>query len=206
MYRITGDILTAYYRWKKGCEHSLEKITKGLFLNIMEILDEKLGENRLQLTLNIYGGTVMMACFDVRPATKDVDAIFETSSQIDTILLSIAEMYGLNKDWINQDIKEPLKFVKEQNLKEIYKFSNLKVLAPSAEQMLAMKILSARPEPYRDFIDAEFLINYLGIDTLEQVVTVFDKYVGRKYLGDRQKVFLNYVGKDLNKPWKKFSV
>ncbi|MDC3413529.1 DUF6036 family nucleotidyltransferase [Aquibacillus sp. 3ASR75-11] len=184
----------------------LEKITKELFLNIMEVLDEKLEENRLKMTLNIYGGTVMMTCFDARPATKDVDAIFETSSLIDTILLGIAETYGLNKDWINQDIKEPLKYVKRENLKEIYKFRNLRVLAPSAEQMLAMKILSARPEPYRDFNDVEFLLKYLEIDTLEQVVNVFDKYVGRRYLGDRQKMFLNYVGEDLKKSWKKFSI
>lgn len=172
----------------------------------MEILDEKLEENRLKMTLNIYGGTVMMACFDARPATKDIDAIFETSAQVDHILLDIAETFGLNKNWINQEVKEPLKYVKDENLKEIYKFSNLKVLAPSAEQMLAMKILSARPEPYRDFNDVAFLIKYLGIDTLEQVLGVFDKYIGRRYLGDRQKMFLNYVGRDLNKPWKKFSI
>jgi hypothetical protein len=72
--------------------------------------------------------------------------------------------------------------------------------------MLAMKILSARPEPYRDFSDAEYLIRYLKIDKLEQVTDIFEKYIGRKYLGDRQKMFLNYVGKDLKLEWKEFSV
>lgn len=119
----------------------LEKISKELFLEILEVLDEHLEANRLELTLNIYGGTVMMACFDARPATKDVDALFETTPLIDNILADIAETYGLHKDWINNDIKEPLKYLKLENLKEIYKFKNLKVLAPSAEQMLAMKIL-----------------------------------------------------------------
>lgn len=185
---------------------SLEKISKELFLEILDVLDKKLEENRLELTLNIYGGTVMMACFDARPATKDIDALFETSPLVNNILLEIAESYGLNKDWINQDIKEPLKYIKHENLKEIYKFKNLKVLAPSAEQMLAMKILSARPEPYRDFNDAEYLIKYLEIETLDQVINIFDKYIGRRYLGDRQKIFLNYVGKDLKKKWREFSV
>ncbi|MEN1969612.1 hypothetical protein WMZ97_16230 [Lentibacillus sp. N15] len=117
----------------------------------MEVLDEKLEENKLELTLNIYGGAVMMACFDVRPATKDIDALFETSSLIDTILVDIAEVYGLAEDWINQDIRGPLKHLKGEQLKEIYQFKNLRVFAPTAEQMLAMKILSARPEPYQDF-------------------------------------------------------
>jgi hypothetical protein len=47
---------------------------------------------------------------------------------------------------------------------------------------------------------------YLHIETLEEVIQIFDKYVGRKFLGDRQKMFLNYVGKDLNKPWREFSI
>lgn len=184
----------------------MENITKELFLEIMEVLDDKLKENKLKLTLNIYGGTVMMACFDVRPATKDIDALFKTSSLIDTILVEIAEVYGLDEDWINQDIREPLSHLKEEQLKEVYQFENLKVFAPTAEQMLAMKVLSARPEPYQDFADAEYLIEYLAIETLKEVLDLFDKYVGRRYLGNRQKVILNYVGKDLDKNWQEFSI
>ncbi|UFT99963.1 DUF6036 family nucleotidyltransferase [Radiobacillus kanasensis] len=185
---------------------SLEKVTKEIFIEILEVLDKKLQDNKLELTLNIYGGTVMMACFDARPATKDVDALFDTSPIIDNILVEIAETFNLDKNWINQDIREPLRHIKNENLKEVYTFKSLKVLAPSAEQMLAMKILSARPEPYRDFNDAEYLIEFLGIETLEEVLNIFNNYVGRKYLQERQKVFLNYVGKDLNKSWKEFSI
>ena len=72
--------------------------------------------------------------------------------------------------------------------------------------MLAMKILSSRSEPYKDFDDSEYLIKYLKIETLEDIIKIFDKYIGRRYLGDRQKMFLNYVGKDLGKSWKEFSV
>lgn len=39
---------------------SLEKVSKELFLEILELLDKKLEENRLGLTLNLYRGTVMM--------------------------------------------------------------------------------------------------------------------------------------------------
>ncbi|AXF57455.1 DUF6036 family nucleotidyltransferase [Salicibibacter kimchii] len=183
-----------------------ENISKDLFLEILETLNERLGENQLNMSMNIYGGTVMVVSFDVRPATKDIDAIFDTSPQIETILIDIAETYGLAKEWINQDIKEPLRHVKQEDLKEIYNFDHLKVFAPGAEQMLAMKILSSRAEPFRDFADAEHLINFLEIETLEQVLEIFDKYIGKKFLRDRQKIFLNYVGKDLGKSWKEFTV
>lgn len=184
----------------------MEDITKEKFLEIMELLNEKLSENKMELSLNIYGGTVMMVCFDVRPATKDIDALFNTTPQLDNILQDIAEIYELNNDWINQDIKEPLKYLKKEELTELYKFNNLKILAPSAEQMLAMKLLSSRTEPYKDFEDAEYLIEYLKIDDLEKIIKIFDKFIGRKYLGDRQKVFLNYIRKDLNKKWKEFKI
>lgn len=183
-----------------------QKITKEKFLEIMECLNEKLCENKMELSLNIYGGTVMMVCFDVRPATKDIDALFNISPQLSNILQDIAEIYDLDNDWINQDIKEPLKYLKTENLIELYKFNNLKIFAPSAEQMLAMKLLSSRPEPYKDFEDAEYLIEYLKIDDLENIIKIFEKYIGRKYLGDRQKMFLNYIGRDLNKNWKEFKI
>lgn len=38
--------------------------------------------------------------------------------------------------------------------------------------MLAMKILSARLEPYKDFEDAEYLIKFLNLETLEQVINI----------------------------------
>ncbi|MBP7222048.1 MAG: ABC transporter substrate-binding protein [Sedimentibacter sp.] len=182
------------------------KITKKRFFEIMECLDKKLAENNIELSINIYGGTAMMVCFDIRSATKDIDALFDTSPQLNNILSDIAEMYDLDSEWINQAIKEPLKHLKTEDLKVLYRFNNLKIFAPSAEQMLAMKILSSRPEPYKDFEDAEFLIQYLKIDDLDNVIKIFDKYAGRKYLGDRQKIFLNYIGKDLNKRWEEFKI
>ncbi len=184
----------------------MEKITKEKFIEIMECLNERLNENKMELSINIYGGTVMMVFFDVRPATKDIDALFDITPQLNNILIDIAEIYDLDSEWINQDIKEPLKYLKTEDLKELYKFNNLKIFAPSAEQMLAMKILSARSEPYKDFEDAEFLIQYLKTDNLDDVIKIFDNYIGRKYLGDRQKMFLNYIGKDLDKKWKEFKI
>ena len=69
-----------------------------------------------------------------------------------------------------------------------------------------VEIVKTRPEPYKDFDDVEFLIQYLKIENLNDVFEIFDKYVGRKYLGERQKMFLNYIGKDLNKRWKEFEI
>lgn len=44
-------------------------------------------------------------------------------------------------------------------------YSNLKILEPKTEQLLAMKILAARPEPAKDFVDAYILCRELNITT-----------------------------------------
>ncbi|WP_100012478.1 hypothetical protein [Lentibacillus sediminis] len=64
-------------------------------------------------------------------------------------------MYELDPDWINQDISEPLQYVKKEDMEEFHRFENLHLLTPPVEQMFAMKILSSRPKPFRDFSDAE---------------------------------------------------
>lgn len=179
-------------------------LTKVTLLEIFENLNQKLEENNLILTINLYGGCVMVLCYDNRPATKDIDAVFDTNPQIQAILGEIASLFSLSKNWINQEIKGPLEKLKKENLNEIKAYSNLSIFTPSIEQMLAMKVLSARSEPYRDFQDAEKLITLLNIKDRKEVLNIFNKFIGLKYLGDRQKMFLNYIGKDLNLNWEEF--
>ena len=78
---------------------------------------------------------------------------------------------------INEEIKEPLKSIIKED-KETYKiYSNLKILRPKAEQLLAMKILAARAEPAKDFIDAFILCRDLNIRTKEELIKVVEKYL-----------------------------
>lgn len=108
----------------------------------------------------------------------------------------------LKENWINEDIKEPLKFILKED-KETYKtYSNLKILKPKAEQLLAMKILAARPEPAKDFVDAYILYKDLNISTKAELLNNFAKYLPRTLIGERQISFIKYLGEDLGYDWK----
>lgn len=177
---------------------------KDRLLKIFDYLNERLKANQLQLEITIYGGTVMTMVYDNRPATKDIDCVFSEVNQ--KLLENILEMtklaFNLPKNWINEEIKEPLKSIIKED-KETYKiYSNLKILRPKAEQLLAMKILAARAEPAKDFIDAFILCRDLNIRTRVELLNLVEKYLPLTLIGERQIRFIKYLGEDLGYDWK----
>jgi len=178
-------------------------LDKKRLLQIFDYLNERLKENQLQLEITIYGGTIMTLVYDHRPATKDIDCVFSEINYklLNNILDLTKYAFNLPDGWINEEIKEPLKSIIKED-KETYKiYSNLKILKPRAEQLLAMKILSARPEPAKDFIDANILCKDLNIKTKEQLLLVCAKYIPLTLIGERQVVFIKYLGEDLGYDW-----
>lgn len=173
-------------------------------LKIFDYLNERLKENQLHLDITVYGGSIMTMVYDNRPATRDIDCVFsETNSKLlDNILELTRFTFNLPDNWINEDIKEPLKSLLKED-KETYKvYSNLKILKPKAEQLLAMKVLAARPEPAKDFIDAYILCKDLNITTKEELLATISDYIPLNLLGERQINFIKYLGEDLGYDWK----
>ena len=99
----------------------------------------------MQLEITIYGESIMTMVYDHRPATKDIDCVFsETNYKLLNNILNLAKFtFNLSDGWINEEIKDPLKSILRED-KETYRvYSNLRLLKPKAEQLLAMKILAA---------------------------------------------------------------
>ena len=176
---------------------------KNKLLQIFDYLNERLKENQLQLEITIYGGSIMTMVYDDRPATKDIGCVFsETNLKLlDSILNLTKFAFNLSDGWINEQIKEPLQSLLKED-KETYKvYTNLKILKPKAEQLLAMKILAARPEPAKDFVDAYILCQDLNITTKDELLDIFSEYMPLSLIGERQMNFIKYLGKDLGYDW-----
>ncbi|MDD2234121.1 MAG: hypothetical protein PHZ11_10705 [Desulfitobacteriaceae bacterium] len=176
---------------------------KSKLLQIFDYLNKRLEENQLQLEITIYGGSIMTMVYDNRPATQDIDCVFsETNLKLlDRILELTKSAFNLSDGWINEEIKEPLKSILKED-KETYKvYTNLKILKPKAGQLLAMKILAARPEPAKDFIDAYILFKDLNITSKSQLLDIFSEYIPLSLIGERQMNFIKYLGKDLGYDW-----
>ncbi len=177
---------------------------KDKLTEIFGYLNERLRENQLQLEITVYGGSIMTMVYDNRPATKDIDCVFsETNLKLlENILNLTRSAFSLSEGWINEEIKEPLKSILKEDKVTYKTYSNLRILKPKAEQLLAMKVLAARPEPAKDFIDAYILCRDLNIETKEELFKIITAYIPMSILGERQMNFIKYLGEDLGYDWK----
>ncbi|HSK73301.1 MAG TPA: DUF6036 family nucleotidyltransferase [Pyrinomonadaceae bacterium] len=137
----------------------------------------------------IYGGAAMCLAFKARPATKDVDAIFEPVKVIRRAINKIGEKYGLNPGWLNFAVKM---FVINHEKKILFDFPNLKVFAPTADYLLAMKVLALRAESF-DAEDVEFLIKYLDLKNPEEVLKIVADYYPKKEVKTEAKFQLEEI-------------
>ncbi len=123
--------------------------------------------------IGICGGAVMCLVFQARQATKDVDGIFQPTREIHQASQRVAAQFGLDENWLNDAAKGY--FHVDPPQEEVLQFSNLRVWAPRADYMLAMKCLSARFDS-ADRDDVKFLLQYLKLTCPEQVYRIIEQY------------------------------
>jgi len=148
-------------------------LTRQRIVELFQALNEELSRREVTGEVGICGGAVMCLVFQAREATKDVDAVFEPTRQIRESAAAVARENGLPEDWLNDAAK--LYFHVDPPREPVLEFSHLRVWAPTARYMLAMKCISARFDS-SDLDDVRFLINYLGLDTSESVFEIIEQY------------------------------
>lgn len=127
--------------------------------------------------IGLCGGAVMCLVLNARDSTKDVDAVFEPTREIRIAAAVVARKFGTSDDWLNDAAKGF--FLSNVPHQEVLEHSNLRVWAPTAEYMLAMKCVSARFDS-RDRTDVEFLIEHLGLESTDEVFTVISPFYPRE--------------------------
>lgn len=129
--------------------------------------------------IGICGGAVMCVVFQAREATKDVDAIFRPTREIRRAAKAVAARLDLPEHWLNDAAKAY--FHADPPREPVLELSNLRVWAPRADYMLAMKCVAARYDTH-DRGDVLFLIRYLGLKKPEAVFSVVEKYYPRRLI------------------------
>lgn len=157
-----------------------EEITKYLteLNDELRLMDVK-GE------VSLYGGAVMCLAFKSRPATKDVDAIFEPVKMVRSAAGRVGERNGLDVGWLNHAVRI---FVVEHPKRVLFDHSNLRIFVPEGDYLLAMKVLAARPDT-SDIEDIRFLLDHLELETVDDVVAIVEGYYPKKAVKD-ETIFL----------------
>lgn len=132
----------------------------------------------------------MCLVYHARPATKDIDAIFEPTKEIRAASNKVARKFGLDQGWLNDAVKGF--FHADPPREDVFNMSHLRVWAPSADYMLAMKCVSARLDTF-DRDDIKFLISYLKLDGTEDVFEILAKYYPHNRVPAKTKFLIEEI-------------
>jgi hypothetical protein len=165
-------------------------LTSEKIRNLFAELNDELAKNHETGEIGIVGGAVMCLVFNARASTRDVDAIFKPAQLVRRLAAKIGEKNNLPIDWLNDAAKAYLQEHFERQ--EVLNLSHLRVWAPHAKYMLAMKCISARWDT-NDRDDVIFLIRFLKLVDASSVFAIIESYYPKKQIPSKTQFFIEEV-------------
>jgi len=153
-------------------------------------LNDELSSRGVLGEVGLCGGAVMCLVFQARNSTKDVDAVFEPAGEIREAAAIVARNFGITEDWLNDAAKGF--FLSDPPRHHVMELSNLRVWAPTAEYMLAMKCVSARFDSH-DRSDVEYLIRQLGLGSSAAVFEIICRYYPHERVPAKTAFFVEEI-------------
>ncbi len=153
-------------------------------------LNDELSSRGVLGEVGLCGGAVMCLVFQARNSTKDVDAVFEPTAEIREAAAIVARNFGMTADWLNDAAKGF--FLSDPPRHHVMELSNLRVWAPTAEYMLAMKCVSARFDSH-DRSDVEYLIRYLGLKSPAAVTEIICRFYPHERVPAKTTFFVEEI-------------
>ncbi len=170
----------------------MKKITKQALIQALTRLGELAEERGLVLEVCLYGGALMMLAYDARTITKDVDAVVRPTAEGRVLAKQVGRELGFPENWLNEDVRV---FVApfEQFRMIPWDGPGIKLTAPTANYLLAMKALACRdplPGYEGDLDDLRFLIRKLQVQSVEEIQSVIDRYYPDDAITPEHRVLL----------------
>lgn len=171
------------------------KYTYENLLMLLKELDDIFKARNKYITLNIYGGFVMCA-YAMRYTTDDIDAVFiESEKEVEEAVKLISRKYNINENWLNSAVKDII--FEDMKVEKLNLFNagltNIMINFPSIDQLLAMKMYSARMN--KDLDDAVNLAKRIGITNEMQLDIILKQYFILEKIRERNKTHGNIIGR-----------
>ena len=157
---------------------SADDILRGL-----RKLDARARQHGTLVDLSIYGGAALLLAFDIRRATRDVDAVVRGSPEfLRRTVAEIADEEGWPADWLNDGVKG---FVSaHERMQPMREFQGtpeggLRVHLPAPEYLFAMKCMAMRPEGIdgsHDISDIAALADAAGIADADAALALVEAF------------------------------
>ena len=158
-------------------------LSKNDILDGLRLLDEKAKAAQQLVELSIYGGAALAIAFDMREATRDVDAVVNGSPGfLRGAVAEVAAQKGWPEDWLNDGVKGFRSANERMVLMESFQGGadgGLCISLPAPEYLFAMKCMAMRPEGIggsRDISDIEGLARVCGIKSAEHAFDLVESF------------------------------
>jgi hypothetical protein len=158
-------------------------LTREDILRGLRRLDERAKAAGVLVDLSIYGGAALALAFDLRLATRDVDAVVHGSPQfLRTVSREIAEEEGWSEAWLNDAVKGFTSAFERMTLMESFQASGsggLRVHLPTPQYLFAMKCMAMRPEGVegsRDISDIEALADLADVQDVAAALALVEAF------------------------------
>lgn len=164
-------------------------LNKSDIENALNQLNDALAKKEMKGEVCLYGGAVMCLVYDARPSTKDVDAIFYPSDELRKLISQVGQELNIGDQWLNDGVKG---FVVEHPRRIFIQKSNLSVMVPEPDYLLAMKVLAARADT-SDAEDVRFLIKKLGLTNPADVFRILEQYYPKNRVRPATQFFVEEI-------------
>lgn len=149
--------------------------TQQQIRDLLTELGADLNSRGIRAELFVVGGAAMCLAYNTRRTTRDVDAVFEPTSEIRAAARRVAATHELPDDWLNDAMKGYLPGP-DPHQRAVLAAPGINVSVPSPEYLLAMKVAAARVD--RDPDDIRTLAHLCGANTAEEVLAITERVMG----------------------------
>lgn len=142
---------------------------------VLTALGDELDRRGIQGEMYVVGGAAIALAYDVRRATRDVDAVFEPKLAIYEAAGVVANRLDLPPGWLNDAVKGFLAGP-DPDAAPILDVPGLRCQAASPHILLALKVLAHRIGEDED--DVRLLATEVGATTAADVLAIAEQAFG----------------------------
>lgn len=176
------------------------ELTKAQIIAAMSLLNDKLTIAGVTGELSIFGGSAMVLAFDARTSTRDVDAIFVPKTAVAEAASAVGEELRLPLNWLNDGVKGFVSTSGELTDDDLPRFSNLRLMRPTARYLLAMKCLAARVGGYdapKDREDVKVLCHHLKLSSADAILAIVSEFYPDTQIPVKTRFFVEELVSEL---------
>jgi hypothetical protein len=165
------------------------RLTKPDILRLFALLNTELAATGVQGEICVVGGAVMCLVYDLRPSTRDIDALLKPTRLVREAAARVAAVADVPDTWLNDSVKGLVS--PRGEFDDYLELSHLRVFVARPTYLLAMKCAAMRlGEEFHDVEDVRYLLRYLNITRADDAMAIVTKYFDESVLLPKTRLAL----------------